>query len=101
MDKRIRILLSIVFIDLVGFGLVNANLQALISLESRSEEQGLVMGVAQSFASLARVLGPITGGLIGSWHLNYPYYFSGIIILSAFIWGFKNLRYLKRTSHHE
>src|SRR3989344_4516545 len=46
----------------VGFSLVSANLQALISLESRPEQQGTVMGVAQSFAAFARVLGPIIGG---------------------------------------
>ncbi len=83
----------------VGFGLLTANIQALISLESKSNEQGIVMGVAQSFASFARVLGPIIGGLIASWHLNYPYYFSGIMIFLALFWGYKQLTHLKLTDH--
>src|SRR5690606_11845099 len=46
----------------VGFSLMNANVQGLISLESDPTEQGAVMGVAQSAAALARVLGPLVGG---------------------------------------
>lgn len=79
----------------LGFSLMNANLQGLISLESKPEEQGVVMGVAQSFAAFARVLGPITGGIIAEIVLNLPYFVSGAAIFLVLIWGHKNLRYMR------
>ncbi len=79
----------------LGFSLMNANLQGLISLESKPEEQGAVMGVAQSFAAFARVLGPITGGIIAELVLNLPYFVSGAAIFLVLLWGHKNLRYMR------
>lgn len=44
----------------LGMGFANPSLTALISLTSTEEDQGLNLGIAQSFGSLARVLAPIT-----------------------------------------
>ena len=79
----------------VGFSMLNANLQALISLESKPEEQGMVMGVAQSFSAFGRVLGPIFGGGIATVHLNFPYYFSGVVMAGVLAWGHKKLSLMK------
>jgi multidrug resistance protein len=86
-------------ISAVGFSLMNANVQGLISLESKPEEQGMVMGVAQSAASLARVVGPLAGGILAEVTLNLPYFTSGIVICMVFIWGFKKLRYMRENNH--
>jgi len=80
-------------ISAVGFGLMNSNLQSLISLESKPEEQGAVLGVAQSLSALARVVGPIIGGALASWHLNFPYYASAIFIVFILVWGWKKLSF--------
>lgn len=77
----------------VGFSMMNANLQSLISLESDSTEQGVVLGVAQSLAALARVIGPIIGGVLATWHLNIPYYVSGLAVFVVLAWGFRRLAY--------
>ena len=58
-----------------GFSLINVNTQSLISLESNPNEQGIVMGVAQSFSSLARIIGPLIGGTIASFNILIPYFF--------------------------
>lgn len=78
-------------ISAVGFGLMNSNLQSLISLESDPEEQGVVLGVAQSLSALARVIGPIIGGALASWHLNFPYFASAIFIVIIILWGWQKL----------
>lgn len=78
-------------ISAVGFGLMNSNIQSLISLESNPEEQGAVLGVAQSLSALARVIGPIVGGALASWHLNFPYFASAIFIILILVWGWKKL----------
>ncbi len=76
----------------IGFSLLNVNTQSLISLESDADEQGIVLGVAQSFASLARVFGPLSGGAIASLNAGLPYIASGILTLLILIYS-KN--YLK------
>lgn len=81
----------------VGFGLLNVNTQALISLESNPDEQGMVMGVAQSFASLARVIGPLLGGAIATFNLSAPYIISGIVSLLILFFGHNYLHYMRTT----
>jgi MFS transporter, DHA1 family, tetracycline resistance protein len=68
----------------VGFALLTPSAQALVSRRSDPERQGEVLGVNQSAASMARILGPIFGltlyGLTPS-HL-LPYVFGGILLLA-------------------
>lgn len=63
------------------------NTQALISLESKDEEQGVVLGVAQSFGSLGMIFGPLIGGAIGSFNLSLPFVISGIMTLGILLVG--------------
>jgi MFS family permease len=48
----------------LGTGLTNPSLNGSISLVSGKDVQGNNLGVSQSLASLARILGPPTGGLL-------------------------------------
>jgi MFS transporter, DHA1 family, tetracycline resistance protein len=68
----------------VGFALLTPSAQALVSRRSDPERQGEVLGVNQSAASMARILGPIFGltlyGLT-SGHL-LPYLFGGALLLA-------------------
>jgi DHA1 family tetracycline resistance protein-like MFS transporter len=45
-------------------GAMQPSLNSLISRRAGVEEQGEVMGVAQSVASLSRVLGPLLAGVL-------------------------------------
>lgn len=78
-----------------GISLLNVNVQSLISLESTPKEQGMVLGVSQSFGSMARVIGPLIGGTIATFNLSAPYVTSGIVTMLIFIIGQKYLRYIK------
>ncbi len=80
----------------VGFGMVNVGVQSLISLESKAEEQGIVLGVAQSFGSMARVLGPLIGGLLASFHLNLPYLVSGGLAIVILFYSRSYLKHMKK-----
>lgn len=79
----------------VGFSVVNVSVQALISLESKPEEQGIALGVAQSFASMARVFGPIFGGIIAVLHINLPYVISGILAIIILGYSRNYLKHMK------
>jgi len=71
----------------LAVSLIMINTQALISLESKQEEQGIVLGVAQSFGSLGMVFGPLIGGVIGSFNLSLPFVISGIVTFAILYFG--------------
>ena len=52
----------------VGFAFINPSVSALISRRAATDRQGEVLGVNQSFASLARILGPLAGMTLFSLH---------------------------------
>ena len=74
--------------------LLMINTQSLISLESKPEEQGIVMGVAQSFAALGRVFGPLAGGALAIYSLSLPFVVSGIVTVFILLVGHKYLKFL-------
>lgn len=82
-------------INSFGFSIINVNTQSLISLESKADEQGIVLGIAQSFGSLARVFGPLIGGAIATFNIGMPYIISGIISLLILIFGQSYLHYMR------
>ena len=48
----------------LGMGATQPSINSLISRRAGTEQQGEVMGVAQSVGSLSRVLGPIVAGAL-------------------------------------
>lgn len=85
----------------VGFSLLIVNAQSLISLESKPDEQGIVLGVSQSFASLARIFGPLIGGTIATFNIGMPYIISGIVSILILIFGQGYLRYMRINKKHK
>ena len=69
----------------LGNGLSNPSLSGSVSLVSGAEEQGKNLGVSQSLSSLARILGPASGGLlyqlVGAWA---PFAVAGALAFYAF-----------------
>jgi DHA1 family tetracycline resistance protein-like MFS transporter len=82
-DRLPILLLASAFLAL-GMGLLNPSISSLISRQAGAEERGGVMGVAQSGASLARVVGPAVAGplfeLVGR---NAPYYAGALVMLAV------------------
>jgi MFS family permease len=70
-----------------GSGLVRASLTAALSRSSKQEEQGTILGVGQSLASIASVIAPImAGGLIQHVSLAAWALFSGGAALIGLLW---------------
>lgn len=68
----------------LGNGLSNPSILGSISLLSDNKEQGAVMGVTQSMASLGRILGPALGGaLYGAVAITAPFWVSGLLAFLA------------------
>jgi len=69
-----------------GAGINNPSVTALLSRSSGVEEQGGIMGVAQSLASLGRILGPLWGGYtFGKFGEEWPFLTGAMIMSLAFI----------------
>lgn len=83
--------------------LIMINTQSLISLESNADEQGVVMGVAQSLGALGRVFGPLIGGIIAVYSLRLPFLVSGIVTILIFLFGYNRFveNSTKKLAHSE
>jgi MFS family permease len=69
----------------VGFAFINPSVSALISRRADADRQGEVLGVNQSFASLARIVGPLTGMSLFSLHPSHvlPYAAAVVLLLAV------------------
>lgn len=71
----------------LGWGLLAPSLQSLVSRRAMSHEQGEVLGVNQSAAALARVIGPVAAGwAYGALGAGLDFVAGGLLILAAAAW---------------
>ena len=77
---------QVVFVVLLAFG-SGCSQPALMSLLSRLSpinEQGQILGINMSFGSLARVVGPLLGGLLYELNFHFPFVGGALLCLSAY-----------------
>jgi len=67
----------------VGFSFITPAIQALISRRTSPDQQGHVLGLAQSVSSLARIIGPIVGIGLYFYRAVVPFAGSTIVMLLA------------------
>ena len=68
----------------LGMGAMQPSLNSLISRRAGAEEQGEVMGVAQSVGSLSRVLGPLlAGALFAGLGRDFPFFCGTVLVVAA------------------
>ena len=75
----------------IGSGLNRPPVFGMISLKSSPHEQGANLGVAQSFGSLARILGPIFATTLFFVDIRLPYLICGGIALLTGLFAWKHL----------
>ena len=81
----LKSLLLVLVILVGGQGSTNPSISSLISQSASTEDQGGILGVAQSLASLARILGPIWGGFtFDALGFQYPYLTGSLFMAVAF-----------------
>jgi DHA1 family tetracycline resistance protein-like MFS transporter len=61
----------------VGRGIAQPPMMSLVSLAADEGSRGLVLGVFQSTASAARIVGPVLAGWLYDQALPYPYWAAG------------------------
>jgi hypothetical protein len=86
-SRTVLYLASVVLVT--GFAFLTTSSQSLISMRSRSDEQGGILGLNQSLSSLARILGPILGNVAFGISSMLPY------AISAGLMGFVFVLYIR------
>ena len=81
----LKSLLFVLVVLVGGHGFTNPSISSLISQAASAEDQGGILGVAQSLASLARILGPVWGGFtFDAFGFQYPYLTGSLFMAVAF-----------------
>ncbi|MDH4128538.1 MAG: MFS transporter [Spirochaetota bacterium] len=69
-----------------GMGISNPSIMTLTSIYSNKKEQGITMGIMQSFGSLSRVIAPLSATLAyDTFSHSMPYIISGILVILGLI----------------
>ncbi len=77
------------FLLAIGHGLSRPSLLGMISIASKDDEQGEVMGSSQSASSLGRILGPMLGGwLYTHMGMGSPFVLAGILTMLGMLGAF-------------
>lgn len=92
-------LLLAMVIAAYGFSVISPSLSSLISLQVGDDEQGGIMGVSRSAATMARFLGPAWAGLLfETFGRNWPY-FGGALVMAVVVGiALASLRALDRAT---
>jgi len=73
----------------IGSGILQPTILGLVSREASQDKQGEILGLNQSLAALARVLGPLWGGIAYEYiGYQFPFLTGGIFTLFALLASF-------------
>ncbi|MBY0492744.1 MAG: MFS transporter [Cyanobacteria bacterium] len=86
-------LLGALFVMAVGMGFNNPSLSSMVSRLADPDDQGGILGLASSLASLGRVAGPALGGYVyDAYGMTTPYMSAAGLMAIAFVVSFAGLR---------
>jgi DHA1 family tetracycline resistance protein-like MFS transporter len=86
-------LLGALFVMAIGMGFNNPSLSSMVSRLADPNDQGGILGLASSLASLGRVVGPALGGFVyDAYGMTTPYISASTLMLIAFAVSFAGLR---------
>lgn len=73
-------ILLVTFIVFAGFDLIRPAVTTYLS-KVAGNDQGFIGGMNSTFTSFGNIFGPIVGGMLFDMNLNFPYYFSTIVLI--------------------
>jgi MFS family permease len=79
----VAVLLLPLLLAAVGRAVAQPALLSLASQAASPEQRGAVMGAFQSSASLARVIGPVLGGVLYGLGLGYPFWLASALLVGV------------------
>lgn len=95
--SSVPMLLGALGILALGMGFNQPVLSSLVSKAAGADEQGAVLGLAQSLASLGRIVGPSWGGfLFDRYGMSFPYLSGAAIMSVAVVVAMIGMNYRRR-----
>lgn len=86
----------------IGSGILQPTILGLVSKEASEDNQGSILGLNQSLASLARVLGPLWGGFAYDYlGYQFPFLTGGIFTFFTLIIAYNFLKINNRQTQHK
>ena len=80
----VAILLAAIALLAIGMGFNSPSMLSVVSRLADPADQGSTLGVSQSLGSLARIVGPLWGGLVfDRFGHSVPFYTSSALMLAA------------------
>ena len=82
----VEILFVAMPVVVLGFSLMQPNLNSLLSRRTDPARQGVILGVGQSVSSLARIVGSLVGIPLLRMRVDSPYYMAAaLMVLGSFL----------------
>lgn len=86
--------LILTFFYVAVYSLIHPVLTNIISKRVNVEDQGVILGINQSYASLGQVLGPVSAGIISQINVKLIFSWSSLLLFIGFLLSY----YLKTAS---
>jgi len=83
LPHSVALLMAPLAIAAIGRGISQPPMMSLVSQSASEASRGIVMGVFQSCASAARVVGPLIAGALYDLDQDYPYWLAGALLVIA------------------
>lgn len=83
------VLATILF--MIGNSLMGPTSSSLVTKQG-NQGQGASLGLFQSFGSLGRILGPVTGGALFGWYMGMPYITGAVLLVGIVLLAGKKLK---------
>lgn len=84
----------ILFVYMMFHAIVNPLISAVLSQRSQAEDQGLILGINQSYISLGQIIGPLTAGFISKISVGAIFIWAAVLMYS----GFMFIQFNKKTT---
>ncbi len=75
----------ILFIYMIFHAVITPMVSAILSERTNEEDQGLVMGINQSYISLGQIVGPLSAGLVSRVSISAIFVFAAILMYVGFL----------------
>ncbi|UNK17869.1 MFS transporter [Paenibacillus sp. N3/727] len=82
------LILGTTFVMFLAFDLLRPALTTLLS-RMAGEDQGFVAGMNSTYTSFGNIIGPLAGGMLFDWNINFPYTFAALMLLIAWTFSVK------------
>jgi multidrug resistance protein len=81
-----------------GNSLLRPSISTLVTKTTRGEGQGSSVGIMQSFDSLGRILGPVTGGIVFDLNIYFPYLLGTLVLIAVLLSSKRHLAYFSTVT---